>query len=63
MLSTVDLLIKITGFVKNVNNSFKIERSVSIQVSTRRSTVMRLAPQLAFPGVSVTNPLFSRQIS
>jgi hypothetical protein len=63
MLSTVDLLIKVAGFVKNVNNSFKIERSVSRQVSTMRSTVLSLPPQLAFPGVSVTNPLFSRPIS
>jgi hypothetical protein len=38
-LSTVDLLIKVACFEANVNNIFNIKRSLSKQVSTRRSTV------------------------
>jgi hypothetical protein len=49
-LSTVDLLIKVTCFVKNVNNIFNIKRSRSIQVSTSRSTVLSLPLQLVFLG-------------
>ncbi len=41
-LSTVDLLIKIACFVKEVNNIFSIKRSWSKLVSTRRSVVLGL---------------------
>ncbi len=48
-LSTVDLLIKVTCFVKKVNSS-KI--SWSKLVSTRRSTALIHPLQLVFPGFS-----------
>jgi hypothetical protein len=47
-LSTVDLLIKATCFVKEVNNTFNVEPSLSKQVSTWRSTVLSLPLHLVF---------------
>ncbi len=49
-LSTVDLLIKIGCLVKKISFSFK--SSWSELVSTWRSTVLRLLPQLVFPAFS-----------
>ena len=48
-LSTVDLLIMATCFVKEVNNTFNVEPSLSKQVSTWRSTVLSLPLHLVFP--------------
>ncbi len=41
-LSTIDLLIKVSCFVKKVNNIFNTKRCLSKLVSTRRSTVLNL---------------------
>ncbi len=41
-LSTVDLLIKVACFVKNVNDIFNIKRNLSKQANTRRLTVLSL---------------------
>ncbi len=42
LLSMIDLLSKLTCFVKKANNVFKIKSSWSKLVSTRRSTVLGL---------------------
>ncbi len=44
-LSTVDLLLKVTCFAKEVNNIFNAEKRLSELFSTRRSTVLRLSLQ------------------
>jgi hypothetical protein len=51
-LSTDDLLIKVTCFVKKVNNIFNIEMSWSRLISTRRSTVQGLPLQKGFPALA-----------
>ncbi len=40
-LSTIDLLIKVTCFVTDINNIFYAKRSLYKLVSTRRSTVLK----------------------
>ncbi len=49
-LSTVDLLVKVAGFVRGVDNIFSTKRSWPKLVTTRRSTVLRLSLQQDFPG-------------
>jgi hypothetical protein len=44
-LNTADLLLKVAGFVTNVNNIFNIERSGSKLASSRWSIVRRLPGQ------------------
>jgi hypothetical protein len=45
MLSTVDLLIKVTCFIKEINKIFNIKSNRSKLVSERRSTVLSLPLQ------------------
>jgi hypothetical protein len=48
-LSTVDLLIAVGCFVKQVNNVFIIKSRLTKQVSARRSTALRLPLQKGLP--------------
>jgi hypothetical protein len=54
-LNTVDLLIKVACFVKNVNNIFNIKRSWLKQVCSRRSTVLILSRLVRFPWTCHSN--------
>jgi hypothetical protein len=48
-LSIVDLLVRIGKKRKKVNNVFNFKSSLSILISTRRSTVLSISLQLVFP--------------